>query len=113
MRISDRGSNVAYVIQPAESARNVRTLRFLHFIKQLAYIGRHRAHAQTVQRAVQHVCLNTGFMERLRPLPHSLIGVFTKQKINLFKTAAICFYASKTTHFNNGWMNRTSLWGMP
>ena len=79
VRISDGRSDVTYIVQSAESTCDVRTLRLLHFIKQLAHIGRHGAHAQTVQCTVQHMCLYTGFVERLRPLAHSFIGVLAKQ----------------------------------
>ena len=102
VRISDGGGDVTYIVQSAESTRDVRTLRFLYFIKQFAHIGGHRAHAQTVQRTVQHMCLDAGFVERFRPLAHSLIGILAEQKIYLFKTAAIRFYTGKTSHLDNG-----------
>ena len=102
MGISDGRNDVAGVVQSAESTRDVRTLSFLYLIEQLTYISRHGTHAESVQRAIQHVRLYACLMERLRPLAHSFIRVLSKQKIYLFKTSAIGLYTCKTTHLNDG-----------
>jgi len=77
--VADAGCDVADVIQPTKRTGDVRALRFLDFIKQAAYVGWYGTHAQAVQCTVQHMCLYTGFVERLRPLAHSFIGVLAKQ----------------------------------
>ena len=77
--ISDRRSDIAYIIQPTECTGDIRPLCFLYFIKQLTYIGRNRTHTKPVESTIQHVCLYPGFMERLCPCTHRFIRVFTKQ----------------------------------
>jgi len=103
MCITNGRNNIAYIVQSTECTGNVCTLSLLYFIEQLTYVGRYRTHSQTVQRTVEHVCLNSSFMKRLRPLTDSLVRIFTKQQVNLFKTSPVCFYTGKTPHFDNGW----------
>lgn len=100
--IANRRDDIAGIVQTAEGTRDVRTLRFLYLIEQLAHIGGHGTHAEAIQGTVQHVSLDTGFMERLRPLAHGFIRILPKQQIYLFKTSAIGFHARKTTHLNDG-----------
>ena len=88
--IANRRNDIAGIVQTAESTRDVRTLRFLHLIEQLAHIGGHGTHAEAIQGTVQHVGLDTGFMERLRPLAHGFIRILPKQQIYLFKSNIHC-----------------------
>lgn len=99
--IANRRDDIAGIVQTAEGTRDVRTLRFLYLIEQLAHIGGHGTHAEAIQGTVQHVSLDTGFVERLRPFAHGFIRILPKQQIYLFKTSAIGFHARKTTHLND------------
>ena len=100
--IADGGDDVAHVVQSAERAGDVSALRLLYLIEELAHVGRYGAHAEAVQRTVQHVCLYAGFMERFRPGTHGLIRVFSKKQIHLFEAAAVGFHAGKAAHLHNG-----------
>ena len=102
LRILDRGSDVAHIVQTAERTGNVGALRLLDLIEQLAHIIGHRAHAQTIQRTIQHVRLDARLVERLRPLANRLIRILSKQQINLLKASAIGLYTGKAAHLNNG-----------
>ena len=78
LRIFDGRSDVAYVVQSAESTGDIRSLCFLYLIEQLANIVRYGAHTQAVQCTVQHVGLYAGFMERFRPFAYGSVWVFTE-----------------------------------
>ena len=71
--------NIADIIQSAECTGNICALCFLYFIEQFADICRNRTHTESVQRTVEHMSLNTGFVERLSPFTYSLIRILTKQ----------------------------------
>ena len=99
--ILDGRNDVAHIVQTAEDTGNVDTLFIFHLVHQLTYIGRNRIHAEAIQTAVQHVCLDTRIMQRLGESTNSLVRVFTVQKVHLFKSTPIGFHTSKASHFYN------------
>jgi oxaloacetate decarboxylase gamma subunit len=68
---------------------------------KLAHIGRYRGHPDTIEGTLKHVGLDTGFLERLGPGPNGLVGVLTKQKIDLLEAAAIGLDTCKASHLND------------
>ena len=107
--VFDRGNDVADVVQAAEDARDVGTLRVLHFVHETTHVGRHGEHAQAVETAVEHVGLNARFVKRLREGAHGLIGVLTGQKVHLFEGTAVGLNTGKATHFDNDRCNAFQL----
>ena len=59
---------------------------------------------EAIQGTVQHVGLDTGFMERLRPLRTALFG-FSQTADLLVQNLRHWFHARKTTHLNDGGSN--------
>ena len=101
--ILDGRNHVAWVVQTAEDAGDVRALCLLHLIEELAHILWNWAHAQSVQSAVEHVSLDASLMERLCPFAHRLVGVFSVEEVHLLETTTVCFNTVETSHLDDGW----------
>ena len=93
-----RRNHITWVIESAEYTGDVSTLSLLYLVEEFAQVLRTRAHAQSVQRTVQHVCLNASLVERLRPLANCLIRIFTIKQVNLLKTTTVSLHAVKASH---------------
>ena len=71
---------------------------FFDFIKQFTDIGRYRTHAYAVQSPVEHMSLYAGFAKGFGPFANCLIGIFSKQQVDLFKSSAVGFNTCKAAH---------------
>ena len=97
----DGRDDVTRIVQTAEDTGDVGSLCVLHFVHQLTHIRRHRIHAQGVQTAVQHMGLDTRFVERLAECTHRLIRVLTVQQVHLLGRTAVRFHTVKTAHVDD------------
>ena len=59
----DGRDDVAHVVEAAEDTGDVNALGFLHLIHQLAHVGGHGVHPQSVEGAVEHVALDAALMQ--------------------------------------------------
>ena len=100
-RIMNGGDNVAHVVQAAKNAGDVDALSVLHLVLQAAKIGRAGEHAQGIQAAVEHVRLDTGFVEGLRKGADSLVGVLAIKEVHLLKGSAVGLDAGEATHLDD------------
>ena len=96
--IFDGGDDVTDVVESAEDTGDVHTLGMLHLVHQATHIGGDREHAQGIQSAVEHVCLDSHFVERTGEGTDSLVGILTIEKVDLFKGTAIGFYTAEASH---------------
>ena len=101
--ISDGRDDVARIVQPVENAGDIRPLRLLDLVEQLPQVLGTGTHPHGVQPPVQHVRLDAGLVERLRPLTHGDVGVLPVQQIHLLKSAAVGLDAVETAHPDDGW----------
>ena len=76
LSILDGRNDIAYVVQTTENTSDINSLLIFHFIHQLTYIGRNRIHTQAVQATVEHVGLNTRFMQWLGKCTDCLVRIF-------------------------------------
>ena len=99
--IFDGRDDVTGIVQTTERTGDISTLFLLNHVEEFADICRNRAHTKSVQRAVQHVCLNTSLMERLGPLADCLIRILSVKEVHLLKSTTICFYSVEAAHLHD------------
>ena len=99
--IFDRRYDVACVIQSAEDTGYVNALGFLYLVHEASYISRNREHTQCVECSVEHVGLDSRFVERLCKASHSLVGVLSGHEVDLLECSSISLDAGETSHFDN------------
>ena len=97
----DARDNVSHVVQSAEYAGDIHTLRVLHLIHKLAHIVRYCVHAKRVQTAVEHVSLDADLIERLAESPHCIIRILACEKIDLLEGTAVCLDTGKASHIDD------------
>ena len=94
--------DIAWIVQTTENTSNIYPLGMLHLIHKLANICWHRIHSQRVETSLKHMGLNTGLMERRRPLAYSLVWILTKEQIDLFERTSVGLDAVKASHSDDG-----------
>ncbi len=99
--VMDGRDDVARVVKAAEDTGDVRSLGFLDLIEQLAQVLGARGHTKAVERTVEHVGLDTGLMEGLGPLTHSVVRVLSVEEVYLLEAAAVGFDAVEASHFDD------------
>ena len=97
----DRRNDVTRIIETAENTGDIRTLRVLYFVHELAHICRHRVHAQCVQTTIQHMGLDTCLVERLTERTNGLVRVLSVQQVHLLTRTAVGLHTVKTTHVDD------------
>ena len=100
---------VARVVQSAERAHDVHTLRLLHPGHQATHVGRHAVHTQAVQRALQHVGLDASLVERLGPGTDGFVGILAVHEVHLLEGAAVGLDAVEAAHRDNHGCNLLQL----
>ena len=96
-------NNARNLIRKVENAGDIRPLRFLDLVEQLPQVLGTGTHPHGVQPPVQHMRLDAGLVERLRPLTHGDVGVLPVQQIHLLKSSAVGLDAVETAHPDDGW----------
>ena len=97
----DGGDDIADIIQAAEDAGDIDTLSVLDLVLQLSHIIGHRIHAQSVEAAVEHVGLDTYFIERFAESTHGGIGVLAGEQVDLFESTAVGFHTVENSHVDD------------
>ena len=83
---------VAHVVQSAEYTGNVNALCVFYLVHELSHICRNGEHTQCIESAIKHVCFYSRFVEWFGESSYSLVGVFSVEKVDLFKCSAVCFH---------------------
>ena len=92
-------TEIAVIVQSTERAGYISALRLLYLIHKLTHISRHRIHAESIETTLKHMGLDTGLMERRRPLAYSLVWILAKEQIDLFERTSVGLDAIKASHF--------------
>ena len=85
--------DVAHVVQSAEYARYVDALCVFYLVHEASHVVGHGIHAQSVEAAVEHVCLYSRFVERLAESPNGGVGVLACEQVYLFKSSSVSLNA--------------------
>ena len=97
----DAGNNIARVIQTAEDTGNVHALSLLHLVHQGTHIVGHGVHAQRIQATVQHVSLDTGFIEGLTKRANGVVRVLASHQVHLLEGTAVGFHTAEAPHVDD------------
>ena len=97
-----RRNDVTNIVQTAEDTCDIHALSMLYLIHQRTHIIGYRVHAQRVQTAVKHVCLNTHLIEWLTESADGSIGVLACQQVHLLKGTTIGLYTVEHAHVDDG-----------
>ena len=109
LRPLDAWNDVAHIVQATEDAGDVSSLLLLHLVHKLANVVGHGIHAESVEAAVEHVSLDTYFVEGFTEGTNCLVGVLTSQEVHLLESTAIGFNAVEATHLDDDRRNACQL----
>ena len=99
--ILHRKTEVPVVVESAERPRYICPLFAFHFIHQLSDISRDRIHPQRIETSFQHMCLDSGLVERGCPFADGLVRVLTEKEIHLLESTAVCLHPVETSHVDD------------
>ena len=102
-------NDIAGVVETAENTGDVHALCVLHFVHQLAHVGRHWVHTEGVQTAVEHVGLDTDLVERLGEGANRLIGVLAIEEVHLLTGTTVGLHTVETAHIDDNGCNLCQL----
>ena len=108
-RIVDARDDVAHIVETAEYAGNVNSLRVLNLVHELPHVCRHGEHTQRVESAIEHMGLYARLVERLGERPYSLVGIFAVKEVNLLKRPAVGLHTRKAPHLDDCGRNALKL----
>ena len=103
--VFDREFQIAVVVQSAERTHDVHTLCLFDFRHQLTDVGRDAVHTEAVQRAFEHVTLDTGLVELLGPGTYCLVGVLAVHQVHLFESASVGLHTGEAAHVDDDGSN--------
>ena len=100
LSVLDGGDDVTWVVEPVEDTGDVYALSLLDLVHQATYVGRHGEHTQTVESTVEHVGLDTRFVQGLGEGTYSLVGVLPIEEVHLLEGTAIGLHTSEAAHLD-------------
>ena len=92
---------VAVVVEAAERAGDVGSLLGLHFIHEPPHIPGYGIHTEGVEASLQHVCLNTDFVERGGPCSYGFVGVLAEEEVYLLESSSVGLYSVEASHIDD------------
>ena len=96
--VFDGEFQIAVVVEAAEGAHHIDALGLLDLEHQPAHVGGYGVHAQPVEGAFQHLALDAGSPQWLRPLAHRVVGVLAVHQVHLLESAAVGLHTVEASH---------------